>query len=155
MHLGAEGSASHWLRDIVDRNRKQEAVGLFSVCSAHPWVLQAAIQQALDDESMLCVESTSNQVNQFGGYTGLTPSQFADYTRSIAQREVFPSERILLGSDHLGPYPWRTEASRKALEKACALVRGCVLAGYIKIHLDASMGCADDATGQLDDGLVA
>src|SRR5258708_5190367 len=108
MHLGAEGSASHWPRDIVNRNRKREAVGLFSVCSAHPCVLQAAIQLALDDESMLCVESTSNQVNQFGGYTGLTPSQFADCTRSIAQREGFPSERILLGSDHLGPYPWRT-----------------------------------------------
>jgi D-tagatose-1,6-bisphosphate aldolase subunit GatZ/KbaZ len=155
MHRGTEGLASHWLRDIVDRNRQQEAVGLFSVCSAHPWVLEAAMRQALDDESMLSIESTSNQVNQFGGYTGLTPSQFADYTRSIAQRVGFPSNRILLGGDHLGPYPWRAEASRNALQKACTLVRSCALAGYVKIHLDASMACADDGTSPLDDDLVA
>jgi D-tagatose-1,6-bisphosphate aldolase subunit GatZ/KbaZ len=79
MNLGAKGSAVHWLRDIADRNRRREAVGLFSVCSAHPQVLQAAMRQALASESMLCVESTSNQVNQFGGYTGLTPGQFTEY----------------------------------------------------------------------------
>jgi D-tagatose-1,6-bisphosphate aldolase subunit GatZ/KbaZ len=31
------------------------------------------------------------------------------------------------------------------MEKACVLVRDSVLAGYTKIHLDASMHCADDA----------
>jgi len=30
------------------------------------------------------------------------------------------------------------------MEKACELVRACVRAGYSKIHLDASMACADD-----------
>jgi D-tagatose-1,6-bisphosphate aldolase subunit GatZ/KbaZ len=30
------------------------------------------------------------------------------------------------------------------MENACRLVRECVLAGYEKIHLDASMRCADD-----------
>lgn len=155
MNLGAKGSAVHWLRDIADRNRQQEGVGLFSVCSAHPQVLQAAMRQALASESMLCVESTSNQVNQFGGYTGRTPAQFADYLYSIAQRVGFPKERILLGGDHLGPYPWRREPSQIALAKASELVRACVLAGYVKIHLDASMGCADDAADQLRDESVA
>jgi D-tagatose-1,6-bisphosphate aldolase subunit GatZ/KbaZ len=155
MNLGAKGSAVRWLRDIADRNRQQEAVGLFSVCSAHPQVLQAALRQALASESMLCVESTSNQVNQFGGYTGLTPAQFAEYLASIAQRVGFPKERILLGGDHLGPYPWRHEPSPIALAKASELVRACVLAGYVKIHLDTSMGCADDPGDQLRDELVA
>lgn len=31
------------------------------------------------------------------------------------------------------------------MEKACELVRACVLAGYRKIHLDASMACGDDS----------
>lgn len=155
MNLGAKGSAVHWLREIADRNRRQEAVGLFSVCSAHPQVLQAAMRQALASESMLSVESTSNQVNQFGGYTGLTPAQFSEYLRSIAQRVGLPQERILLGGDHLGPYPWRRESSHIALAKAGELVRTCVLAGYVKIHLDASMGCADDPAGPLSDELVA
>lgn len=155
MRFAAEESASHWFRNIIDRNRRQEAVGIYSVCSAHPWVLEAAMRQALNDQSMLCIESTSNQVNQSGGYTGLTPSQFAGHMRAIAQRVGFPSERILLGGDHLGPYPWRTEASQNALKKACTLVRSCVLAGYVKVHLDVSMACADDATGPLADDLVA
>ena len=155
MNLGTKGSDAHWLRDIADRNRRQEAVGLFSVCSAHPQVLQAAMRQALASESMLCVESTSNQVNQFGGYTGLTPAQFTGYLHSIAQRVGFPKERILLGGDHLGPHPWRREISQIALAKASELVRACVLAGYVKIHLDASMGCADDPADPLRDELVA
>ena len=155
MNLSAKGSAVRWLRDVADRNRQQEAVGLFSVCSAHPQVLQAAMRQALASESMLCVESTSNQVNQLGGYTGLTPAQFAEFLYSIARRVGFPKERILLGGDHLGPYPWRHEPSQIAFAKASELVRTCVLAGYVKIHLDASMGCADDAADQLPDELVA
>lgn len=112
--------------------------------------------QAREDGSVLCIESTSNQVNQFGGYTGLTPPQFAAFVRSIAERVDFPVDRILLGSDHLGPYPWRTEPAESALGKACELVRTSVLAGYSKIHLDASMACASDAPNQpLADEVVA
>jgi len=55
-----------------------------------------------------------------------------------------PLDRILLGGDHLGPFPWKDEPSNLALQKACELVSACVLAGYAKIHLDASMACADD-----------
>ena len=142
-------------REIVRRNRENGATGMFSVCSAHPSVLEAAMRQALHDESLLCIESTSNQVNQFGGYTGMTPAQFRDYVLVIAHKLVFPSERILLGGDHLGPYPWRGEPSQSALQKARRLVRDCVQAGYTKIHLDASMACADDSGNQISDETVA
>lgn len=123
------------------------------MCSANVWVLEAAMYQALDDESVVSIESTCNQVNQFGGYTGWTPSQFESYVRSVAKRIGFPAERILLGGDHLGPYPWRSEPSRAALDKASELVRASILAGYAKIHLDASMACADDGT--LTDEVIA
>ena len=142
-------------REIIHRNRENGALGVFSVCSAHPSVLEAALRQALDDDSMLCIESTSNQANQFGGYTGMTPAQFRDYVLSIARKAALPGERILLGGDHLGPYPWRGEPSRSAMDKARTLVRDCVLAGYTKIHLDASMACVDDADGQIGDETVA
>src|SRR3984893_3452999 len=141
------------LRSVVDRNRRNEPVGIYSVCSANVWVLEAAMYQALDDESVVSIESTCNQVNQFGGYTGWTPSQFENYVRSIAKRIGFPAERILLGGDHLGPYPWRNQPSSAALEQASELVRASILAGYAKIHLDASMSCADDKV--LTDELVA
>ena len=129
-------------------------MGVYSVCSANPWVIEAALCQAIEDHSMVCIESTCNQVNQFGGYTGLTPSQFAAFVRSIAVRVGFPELCILFGGDHLGPYPWRCEPSYSALEKAAGLVQASVLAGYTKIHLDASMACADD-NEPLADELIA
>jgi D-tagatose-1,6-bisphosphate aldolase subunit GatZ/KbaZ len=147
---------SGWLRDLVDRNRRNEPVGLYSVCSANAWVLEAAMHQALEDDSVLCIESTSNQVNQFGGYTGMAPSHFVTFVGSIAQRASFPEPRILLGGDHLGPYPWRNEPSETALAKAGEMVRACVSAGYAKIHLDASMACADDPRDRpLPDEVIA
>lgn len=137
-------SSANQFRDIIERNRRGERVGTYAVCSAHPWVLQAAIRQALRDGSLLHVESTSSQVNQFGGYTGQTPPQFAQSIYAAAQRADLTTERVLLGGDHLGPYPWRGEAAANAMEKGRELVRQCVLAGYQKIHLDASMACAGD-----------
>ncbi len=146
--------ASTWLRGVIDANRSGQNKGLFSVCSAHPRVLIAAMRQAMDAGSMLSIESTSNQVNQYGGYTGFTASTFVSYLHSLAKEIGLPAERILLGGDHLGPYPWRSEPSESAMTKACELVRSCVLAGYTKIHLDASMSCGDDPL-VLDDDTVA
>jgi D-tagatose-1,6-bisphosphate aldolase subunit GatZ/KbaZ len=131
--------------DVVQRNRRNEPVGIYSVCSANPWVIEAAMVQAMEDGSAVCIESTCNQVNQFGGYTGMMPSQFVAFVRSIAARINFPERRILFGGDHLGPYPWRSEPSPAALDKAAGLVQASVQAGYNKIHLDASMACADDS----------
>ncbi len=139
---GRNASAS--LQDLLIRNRLTGKGGVYAVCSAHPWVIDAAILQALENGCFLHIESTSSQVNQLGGYSGQTPSQFADSVHAAARRMGLPQDQILLGGDHLGPYPWRTEASSSALDKACELARACVLAGYRKLHLDASMPCADD-----------
>jgi D-tagatose-1,6-bisphosphate aldolase subunit GatZ/KbaZ len=136
--------ASRHLRDIIRRNRKGELLGAYSICSAHPAVIQAGFKQAIADGSLLLIESTSSQVNQYGGYTGQTPEQFAAKVRSAARAAGVPQELLALGGDHLGPYPWRDQPSETALQKACELVRACVRAGYQKIHLDASMACADD-----------
>ena len=38
-------------------------------CAPLTAVIEAAVQQSLEDGSVLLVESTSSQVNQFGGYT--------------------------------------------------------------------------------------
>jgi D-tagatose-1,6-bisphosphate aldolase subunit GatZ/KbaZ len=97
-------NASERLREIISRNRRFEKVGVYAVCSAHPGVIAAAVQQAVEDESVLHVESTSSQVNQFGGYTGQTPSQFAEFVHSAAQHAGLPRDRVLLGGSP-GPYP--------------------------------------------------
>lgn len=142
-------------QDVLRRNRKFGNAGVYAVCSSHAQVIDAAIQQSIEDNSVLHVESTSSQVNQFGGYSGQTPQQFAHFVASKAQRAGLPPGRVLLGGDHLGPFPWRGEPSDSAMDKACELVRSCVVAGYQKIHLDPSMPCADDQEANLNERTIA
>ncbi|NIT59872.1 MAG: tagatose-bisphosphate aldolase, partial [Aliifodinibius sp.] len=131
-------------------------VGIYSVCSANPYVLKAAMLQAKRDRTFLLVESTSNQVNQFGGYTGMTPRKFAARIKEIAHLMHFPEENLIFGGDHLGPNPWQNEKSDDAMKKASDLISTCIAAGYSKIHLDTSMPCEDDAQNTaLDAGIVA
>ena len=114
--------------------------------------------QARRDTSLLLIEATSNQVNQFGGYTGQTPAQFAAYVGQIAETMSFPKENIVLGGDHLGPQVWRAEGPEKAMQKAEEMVREYVQAGFAKIHLDASMhlaGDPGDPRAPLDDEIVS
>jgi D-tagatose-1,6-bisphosphate aldolase subunit GatZ/KbaZ len=141
------GSGLPALERILAANRRGERQGVTSVCSANPFVLDAAAAGAAGRGSLLCVESTASQVNQEGGYTGLTPAGFADGVRAAAAAAGVPDDRLLLGGDHLGPYPWRGLPAATAMERATALVCDCVSAGYEKIHLDASMSCADDPGG--------
>ena len=145
IHKRGHSNATTRLQDVLIRNRLSGKGGVYAICSAHAWVIDAAIEQAIEDDSTLHLESTSSQVNQLGGYSGHMPSQFADFVLAAARRMGLPEDRILLGGDHIGPFPWRAEAANSALSKACELTRACVLAGYRKIHLDASMACADDA----------
>ena len=130
--------------EIVATNRKVGAKGIYSVCSANAAVLEASFRQAREDESILLIESTSNQVDQEGGYTGMKPADFAGYVNSIANRLGFPKEMILLGGDHLGPNKWQVLPAGEAMNHAKVLVEEYVKAGFQKIHLDTSMFCADD-----------
>lgn len=144
------------LPEIVAAHKGGSSLGVYSICSAHPFVLEAAVQQALRDDSPLLIESTCNQVNQEGGYTGMTPAVFRDYVREVVDRSGLPRERLILGGDHLGPSPWQREPVESAMARARVLVRDCVQSGYTKIHLDASIKCADDpADSPLDISISA
>ena len=133
---------------VIKANRAGRRSGICSICSANPFVLETAMAEARECGRVVCIESTSNQVNQFGGYSGMTAADFVRLVRDVASETGFPYERILLGGDHLGPHPWQDEPAESAMEKASELVRSCVLSGYTKIHLDASMRCADDPGGK-------
>ena len=137
---------SHPLDDLVWAQKHGEYRGLPSICSAHPRVLKVALRGS----GPVLIESTCNQVNQFGGYTGMTPSDFVAFVKKIASENGFPPERILLGGDHLGPSPWQAEPAQSAMEKAAGMVRSYMRAGFTKIHLDASMRLGDDPPGTLD-----
>lgn len=144
--------------DILANNRKVGTQGIYSVCSANAAVLEACFRQAREDGSMLLIESTSNQVDQEGGYTGMKPVDFIRYVNSIAARVGFPEEMILLGGDHLGPNKWQDFPAVEAMGHAKVLVEEYVKAGFQKIHLDTSMFCADDPGDRknpLSDEIVA
>lgn len=129
-------------------------MGIYSVCSAHPLVLEAAVRQAVADKSALLVEATSNQVNQLGGYTGMRPADFRTFAVGIAEAHGLPSERLILGGDHLGPNPWQDLVADEAMPLAEEMVREYSRAGFTKIHLDASMSLKGDPT-PLPDRVVA
>ncbi|RQS61354.1 D-tagatose-bisphosphate aldolase, class II, non-catalytic subunit [Burkholderia sp. Bp8984] len=142
------------LRMIFDANRAQAQRGIYSVCSAHRLVLEAACEAARADGSPLLIEATCNQVNHLGGYTGMTPADFRRDVDAIVQRCGLAPSALVLGGDHLGPNPWRHRRAADAMREAAAMVAAYVEAGFEKIHLDASMACADDPA-RLDDRTIA
>lgn len=73
---------------------RQGRGGVVSVCSAHPLVLRAALRTAKRHNTFASIESTSNQVDQYGGYTGMTPPQFVSMVNSLATEERFPSAKF-------------------------------------------------------------
>ncbi len=136
-----------YLDEVVSAQKRGESKGITSICSAHPWVLKAAMQK--ERPGALLIESTCNQVNQFGGYTGMKPADFVRYVRKITEENNFPFENIILGGDHLGPNVWQNEPAESAMQKSAVMMRDYVQAGFSKIHLDCSMNLGDDPQGAL------
>ncbi len=135
----------HALLELVARHKQGDALGIASVCSAHPIVIEAALRHALwRDMPIVLFEATCNQVNQDGGYTGMRPADFVRLVHGIATRVGIDPSRIALGGDHLGPNPWTALDAEAAMAKAEAMVAEYVAAGFRKIHLDCSMACAGD-----------
>lgn len=142
------------LLDLVRRHKSGEAVGIYSVCSAHPMVLEAALRLAHRSGTLALIEATSNQVNQDGGYTGMRPAAFRERVLALATKVGLPHDRVVLGGDHLGPNCWQKLPAATALQKAGVMVAEYVTAGFRKIHLDCSMSCADDPRA-LGDEVIA
>ena len=132
------------VHDLIARNRAGEGTGLPCFCTANEHVLRAVLSYAARTGYPTVIEATCNQVNQDGGYTGMTPKDFMSWLRRMAERAGVPMDQLILGGDHLGPNPWRSEPIERAMEKACELVKLYVEAGFTKIHLDASMACGGE-----------
>ncbi len=132
------------LASLVLRHRGGDSVGITSVCSANPLVLQATMREASAAGGLVLVEATSNQVNQDGGYTGMRPPDFRRLVHDAARTAGLAEDRVLLGGDHLGPNPWRERPAEEAMALAEEMVRGYAAAGFTKIHLDCSMACGGD-----------
>ncbi|SET50840.1 class II D-tagatose-bisphosphate aldolase, non-catalytic subunit [Thorsellia anophelis] len=132
------------MQEIISKHKKSLTSGIFSVCSAHPKVIEALFLHEQYTSNKVLIEATSNQVNQFGGYTGMKPINFIDFVKKIAKQSNFDVNRIIFGGDHLGPNCWTNENYEVAMHKSNVLIEEYVKAGFTKIHLDASMPCKGD-----------
>src|SRR5450432_2779815 len=130
------------LLELVQRHKSAADAGIYSVCYSHPLVIEAALREAQATGQHALIEATSNQVNQFGGYSGMKPDGFREYVSAVRERTQLPADRLLLGGDHLGPNCWRAEPAAVAMARSEQLIADYVAAGFRKIHLDCSMGCA-------------
>lgn len=149
-------SSTHYFRNLISSNKHGSADAICSVCSANRLVITAAMRHCKKIGKPLLVEATANQVNQFGGYTGMTPADFIAYVKSIAKEQDFDADLIIFGGDHLGPLVWADEHEDFAMEKAEALVSSFASAGFQKIHLDCSMRLGSDpSTLPLSPGTAA
>jgi D-tagatose-1,6-bisphosphate aldolase subunit GatZ/KbaZ len=135
---------NHPLKSIVLAQKKEIPLGIYSACSANELVIEAAMERALKDNDYVLIEATANQVNQYGGYTGMKPADFRDFVFALAKKVNFPKDKIILGGDHLGPLTWKSLSAEEAMTKSIELIKQFVFAGFTKIHLDTSMHLGDD-----------
>jgi D-tagatose-1,6-bisphosphate aldolase subunit GatZ/KbaZ len=140
--------------DEIIRANAQGGPAVPSVCSAHPDVLAASLRLAEKLDRVIVIEATSNQVNQFGGYTGMTPAGFVEFVHKICSETGTTPDRVIFGGDHLGPQAWKKEPADSAMAKAREMMVAYVQAGFTKIHLDCSEGCAGEP-GAVGDDLAA
>ena len=77
------------MKTLIARHKAGEHIGICSVCSAHPLVIEAALAFDRNSTRKVLIEATSNQVNQFGGYTGMTPADFREFVFAIADKVGF------------------------------------------------------------------
>lgn len=142
-------AAKHPLQLMMERRRNGEKVGIPSYCSANKYVLMTALERAKKFNQPTLIEATANQVNQFGGYTGMLPVDFKNSVMKMAEELGVSKDLIILAGDHLGPLTWANEPEAEAMAKAEVLVREFVLAGFTKIHLDTSMKLGDDSKEEM------
>ena len=146
----------HKLQEMIVKQKSGEHAGVFSCCSSNEYVLRALFKKAKEHNIIALVESTANQVDQFGGYTGQTPEVFYNWCKELAKKSDFDESYLILGGDHLGPLTWTKLDEEEALTNADQLIYQYVLAGFTKIHIDTSMLLStDDKSIPLYDDIIA
>ena len=106
------------LKDILRANRRGERRAVYAVCTVNGSAIRSALEQARRDQWPLLVEATAQQVNVDGGYSGMTPSDFAAMVHRQAADVGLDPGQIILGGDHIGPHPWAGRPASGAMTKA-------------------------------------
>lgn len=144
------------VQELLQNRDNSHIKGMYSCCSANEFVIRAVMRKAKASGTIALIEATANQVNQFGGYTGMTPADFISFVHKLAIEEKLDTKSVVCGGDHLGPLTWQDLSQDEAMANATQLVKAYVLAGFSKIHIDTSMRVAtDDKTKALSEEIIA
>ena len=145
----------HPLQVMMEKRRQGIRCGIPSYCTANELVLEIILRRAKMLNQPVLIEATANQVNQFGGYTGMLPKDFYQMVIKMAQAIDLPENMVILAGDHLGPLTWQKLPEAEAMANSYELVYQFTRAGFTKIHLDTSMKVADDPEGLLSTETIA
>ena len=145
----------HPMHEMMEKRRQGIKCGIPSYCTANELALEIALRRAKMLNQPVLIEATANQVNQYGGYTGMLPKDFYKLVLDMAAAIDLPEQMVILAGDHLGPLTWQNLPEAEAMEKSIELVYQYTRAGFTKIHLDTSMKVADDAEGLLSTEVIA
>ena len=145
----------HPMQEMMEKRRQGIKCGIPSYCTANELALEIALRRAKMLNQPVLIEATANQVNQYGGYTGMLPKDFYKLVLDMAAAIDLPEQMVILAGDHLGPLTWQNLPEAEAMEKSIELVHQYTRAGFTKIHLDTSMKVADDAEGLLSTEVIA
>jgi D-tagatose-1,6-bisphosphate aldolase subunit GatZ/KbaZ len=121
-----------------------ENKALPSFCTANFLVLNTLLIFCKKKKLPALIESTSNQVNQFGGYSKNHPKDFIKKINGFIKSLKINKKSVYFGGDHLGPLPWKNNKSSVALKNSIKLIDLYLKANYQKIHIDTSIQCKDD-----------
>jgi len=78
----------HPLKSFVEAQKNGIPAGIYSACTVNDLVIEAVMERALKDNNFILIEATANQVNQYGGYTGMKPADFSNVintTKTISE----------------------------------------------------------------------
>ncbi len=143
------------LKELLSKRSENKNLGIPSYCTANDLVIKALLLRASKTGQPVLIEATANQVNQFGGYTGMTPKDFVAFVHKLADEVGCDHNIIYLGGDHLGPLTWKNLEEKEAMEHSKKLVHDYVSAGFTKIHIDTSMKLKSDPEGMLATEIIA
>ena len=119
-------------------------ISLPSFCTSNDDVILSIINFCKKNNLPVLIESTSNQVNQFGGYSKLKPSNFKKKVEKLAKKISFPKKNIIFGGDHLGPLPWKNLDYKIAMDRGEKLVSLYFKSKFKKLHIDTTMKLKND-----------
>ena len=104
----------------IDKILKNKALPSF--CTSNIDVIETILFFCHIKKLPCLIESTSNQVNQHGGYTNKTPKIFVTEILNLKKKIKFNSKKIFLGGDHLGPLPWGEKNKSTAMKNSISLI---------------------------------